>query len=163
MKVQSFKFLTILFVLSTFIITGFAFAGKKGEEKKPQTTCPVMEGKINKNIYTDYQGQRIYLCCKGCIIAFEKDPEKYMKKIEDENVLLESTQKVCPVTEKPINKKIYKDYKGRRVYFCCSGCLSKFEKEPEKYLQKLDEETKKGKKKGHEEGHKGHGHEKHDH
>jgi len=46
-------------------------------------------------------------------------------------------QVVCPVMEGPINKEIYTEYKGKKVYFCCSGCKEKFEKEPEKYLSKL--------------------------
>ncbi len=31
----------------------------------------------------------------------------------------------------------------RTVYFCCKGCLPAFEKDPAKYLQKLDEAKKK--------------------
>ncbi len=41
-----------------------ASAGKsEGQKptKKPQTTCPVMGGKINKKMSADYQGKRIYL------------------------------------------------------------------------------------------------------
>jgi len=29
-------------------------------------------GNINKNIYTDYQGKRIYFCCAGCDQEFKK-------------------------------------------------------------------------------------------
>lgn len=46
-------------------------------------------------------------------------------------------QKICPVTEGPINKEIYTEYKGKKVYFCCPGCKERFEKELEKYLEKL--------------------------
>jgi YHS domain-containing protein len=46
-------------------------------------------------------------------------------------------QKTCPVMEGPINKEIYTEYKGKKVYFCCPGCKEQFEKEPEKYLGKL--------------------------
>jgi YHS domain-containing protein len=46
-------------------------------------------------------------------------------------------QKICPVMEGPINKEIYTEYKGKKVYFCCSGCKVEFEKEPEKYTSKL--------------------------
>ncbi len=60
---------------------------------KPQTVCPVMGGKIDKNVYVDYQGQRVYFCCSSCKAAFLKEPEKYMKKLAEEKVLLEkSTQ-----------------------------------------------------------------------
>jgi hypothetical protein len=32
---------------------------------------------------------------------------------------------------------------GREIKFCCSSCVKKFNKDPEKYLKKLDEEAKK--------------------
>jgi hypothetical protein len=48
-----------------------------------QTTCPVMGGAINKKLYVDYKGKRIYVCCPGCIGELKADPEKYIKKLED--------------------------------------------------------------------------------
>jgi YHS domain-containing protein len=51
-------------------------------------------------------------------------------------------QKLCPVTDDPIDPKIYVDYQGRRVYFCCEMCPPMFKKDPEKYLKKLDEQMK---------------------
>jgi YHS domain-containing protein len=53
---------------------------------KPQTTCPVLGGNIDKKVYADYQGKRIYFCCSGCDEAFKKDPEKYMKKLKEQGV-----------------------------------------------------------------------------
>jgi len=47
-----------------------------------QTKCPVMGGQINKDIYVDYNGRRIYFCCAGCPETFLKDPEKYLKNLE---------------------------------------------------------------------------------
>jgi YHS domain-containing protein len=46
-------------------------------------------------------------------------------------------QTICPVMENPINKDIFVEYKGKKVYFCCPDCKAKFEKEPEKYIAKL--------------------------
>jgi YHS domain-containing protein len=43
-----------------------------------QTTCPVMDGsKINKDIFVEYNGVKVYFCCEGCKAKFEADPEKY--------------------------------------------------------------------------------------
>ena len=70
----------ILFVsLILFLIPVSAFVEE--DELKSQTTCPVMGGKIDKEIYLDYQGQRIYFCCESCKKSFSVDPEKYMQKI----------------------------------------------------------------------------------
>jgi YHS domain-containing protein len=46
-----------------------------------QTTCPVMGGKINKEIFTEYQGKKVYFCCAQCKADFEKEPEKYLSKL----------------------------------------------------------------------------------
>ena len=56
-----------------------------------QTTCPVMGGAINKNLYYDYKGKRIYVCCSGCIESVKNDPEKYIAKLEKSGVVLEKT------------------------------------------------------------------------
>jgi len=63
---------------------------KKGEaaEGKPQTTCPIMGGPINKKRYVDHDGKRIYVCCAGCIAEVKKDPARVIKKMEAEGVTL---------------------------------------------------------------------------
>jgi YHS domain-containing protein len=48
----------------------------------PQTTCPVLGGAIDKKLFVDYKGKRIYVCCEDCIAKVKKNPEKYMKKLE---------------------------------------------------------------------------------
>lgn len=57
-------------------------------EKKAQEKCPVMGGKINKSLYADVQGKRIYVCCKGCIGTIKANPKKYIKKLKDQGVKL---------------------------------------------------------------------------
>ena len=52
----------------------------------------------------------------------------------------QSYQTNCPVMAGKIDKKIHADYKGKRVYFCCSGCLDEFKKDPDKYIKKLEAE-----------------------
>ena len=60
---------------------------------KPQTTCPVMGNPIDKTLFADYNGKRVYFCCPGCIDTFNADPEKYIKILEDAGVKLEETPK----------------------------------------------------------------------
>ena len=59
---------------------------------KVQTTCPVMGGEIDKNIYIDIKGKRIYVCCKGCLPAVKKDPAKFIAKLEKEGITLDKTE-----------------------------------------------------------------------
>lgn len=47
-----------------------------------QKTCPVMEGNpINKNIFVEYKGKKVYFCCKGCPEKFLANPEQYVAKL----------------------------------------------------------------------------------
>ena len=46
-----------------------------------QTTCPVMGGAINKAIFVEYQGKKVYFCCAGCPEQFKADPAKYLAKL----------------------------------------------------------------------------------
>ncbi|MHC4461770.1 MAG: YHS domain-containing protein [Planctomycetota bacterium] len=46
-------------------------------------------------------------------------------------------QTVCPVVGGAINKDVFAVYKGKKVYFCCAGCIGGFKANPEKYLNKL--------------------------
>ena len=70
--------ITIIFIVSLTSV-GFVFA-------KEQANCPVMGGKVNKEIYADHDGKRVYFCCAMCIDTFKKDPAKYLKKMGDEDV-----------------------------------------------------------------------------
>ena len=47
-------------------------------------------------------------------------------------------QTICPVMGNPIrSKNLYVDYKGKRVYFCCGPCPSRFMRYPDAYLKRL--------------------------
>jgi YHS domain-containing protein len=80
------------FVLFAAVAMSDDQAAKVGDAKamKAQTVCPVMGGKINKSLFVDVEGKRIYICCKGCEGAIKKDPAKYIKKMEADGVTLEA-------------------------------------------------------------------------
>ena len=77
-----------LLALATFTAT----AADKKDDKKPapipdkMTTCPVsgekLGGDMGKPYVFEYKGREVKLCCPDCKKDFEKDPAKYMKKIE---------------------------------------------------------------------------------
>jgi YHS domain-containing protein len=73
--------LGLVLAVSLLILPGASSA-------KDQTTCPVMGGLINKNIYADYQGNRIYFCCPPCLKEFKKNPNKYVKKMNEQGITL---------------------------------------------------------------------------
>ena len=89
------KNLTMFLIVSILMLTMFSLAGckKKSEPAVPkeakevvsakieQTTCPIMDNPINKNLYAEYKGKKVYFCCPGCKPKFEADPEKYVTKL----------------------------------------------------------------------------------
>ena len=56
---------------------------KAGDASTEQTLCPVMGNPIDKNVFIEYQGKKVYFCCKACIDTFKADPEKYRKTLSD--------------------------------------------------------------------------------
>ncbi|MGA2027088.1 MAG: YHS domain-containing protein [Syntrophobacteraceae bacterium] len=81
---RKIKLIVLLGVTLGLLTFGWNMSGIA--QADPQTTCPVLGGKINQEVFVDYQGKRIYFCCAACIDEFNKDPEKYLKKMEAQGV-----------------------------------------------------------------------------
>jgi YHS domain-containing protein len=54
----------------------------------------------------------------------------------------ETGQKMCPVMAKEVNPKVFTEYEGRKIYFCCEQCKADFAKDPKKYVAIVDAELK---------------------
>ncbi len=66
-------------------VVGWAAEGKKSTKPYPLDTCLVSGEKLGgmgKPYVFVYKDQEIKLCCKGCLKEFDKDPAKYLKKLE---------------------------------------------------------------------------------
>ena len=50
-----------------------------------QTTCPVMGGAVNKAIFIEHQGKKVYFCCAPCKDKFNEAPEQYIAKLPQFN------------------------------------------------------------------------------
>ncbi len=86
--------LTTAFAAIILLGAPSAFAGigqpnieAKQEEVKPYplTTCIVSDdklGEMGKPVVFIHEGQEIKLCCKDCRPDFDKEPAKYLKKID---------------------------------------------------------------------------------
>ena len=132
--VSIFSLLAVLFALFSIADT---------QKPVPQTVCPVMGGKISKSLFVDAAGKRIYVCCAGCISTIEADPAKYIAQLEKEGVTLDKAtvpQTVCPVMGGKIDKNIFVDVNGKRVYLCCKGCENQVKADPVKYIALIENE-----------------------
>lgn len=52
-------------------------------ELAAQTTCPIMGGDINKELYVDHDGKRIYVCCGACLSKVKEDPAAAIGKLKE--------------------------------------------------------------------------------
>ena len=88
-QIKQLMILTVVFTLGTLGAVQSANSTELQSKKmvstsqaKEQVNCPVLGGKIDKKVFIDYKGRRIYFCCAGCIEEFKKDPEKYLKILD---------------------------------------------------------------------------------
>ncbi len=52
----------------------------------PLSECPISGkklGEMGKPFKVTSEGTDVYLCCKGCLKDFNKDPAKYVKGVKD--------------------------------------------------------------------------------
>jgi len=92
-KMKTYKAIIPLIVFLLFALILLSGCKKKSEPAAPtesteavsaaieQITCPVMGGPINKNIFAEYKGKKVYFCCPGCAEKFKANPEKYVAKL----------------------------------------------------------------------------------
>jgi len=86
---RALKHLTAAILVAFFLVplSGLG-ADKKAEKLKPYTlkTCVVSGDKLGEMgdpfVYA-YKGREIKFCCKGCLKDFNKEPDKYIKQIEE--------------------------------------------------------------------------------
>ena len=86
----------IKFIFLALILGIFAAGAGLAQEAKTQTVCPVLGGNVDKKVFVDYQGKRIYFCCQGCDATFKQNPEKFMKEAQEKGITFEK----CPEPQK---------------------------------------------------------------
>ena len=89
---KTLKYLTVAALTASFLAAPIASLAADQPEAaapkpKPYTlkTCVVSDetlGEMGKPFVFTYKDREIKLCCKNCKKDFDKEPEKYIKKIE---------------------------------------------------------------------------------
>ena len=67
---------------------------------------------------------------EGCLVADQAEVKELIFDIAD------------PL-QYPRYDRRFVEHNGRKIYFCCSDCVGKFNADPEKYIAKVDAELKK--------------------
>ncbi|OAL81375.1 ATPase [Acinetobacter sp. SFB] len=132
------------------------------ERVKNDPVCGMTVSAGSAHSFT-YQGKKYLFCCEGCKQKFIENPEAYLQETQSvsgcgcaskEKAAVSSslgcgsqkadTQQyidpVCGMTVKDLSKP-HTEYLGQTYYFCCKGCLDKFQQHPEQYLAKESAKT----------------------
>lgn len=114
----------------------------------PLTTCPVSGeklGEMGDPVIYDYNGREIRFCCPNCVSKFEANPDKYISAIDAKIIAMEKPYyplTSCVVSGEKLGEMgdpVDYVYNNRLVRFCCKGCIKDFNKDPGKYMSKLDQ------------------------
>lgn len=74
-------------ILSALVLASISATGLHAASDYPIKTCVVsgdaFGGDLGAPVDITYQGRTIRLCCKSCVKTFNKNPEKYVKKLDD--------------------------------------------------------------------------------
>ena len=85
--IQKITYAVLAVAFAAAPLVGFAADEKKAVKPYTLKTCPVSDeviddkGDMKPHSFV-YEGREIKLCCKGCLKDFNKEPAKYVKKIE---------------------------------------------------------------------------------
>ncbi|NOX59970.1 MAG: hypothetical protein GXP29_14085, partial [Planctomycetes bacterium] len=136
---------------------------------KVQVACPVSAKPVDSKIFVESGGKKVFLCCKGCVGKYKKDPAKYASALANSYTF----QTKCPVMGGDIDPQVSTTLStGETIYYCCAGCDEPLRKNPAKYNKNLvsqgivvnwaavkkADSAKSGDGHGHGDGHEGHDH-----
>ena len=125
-----------------------------------QKICPVSGkplGSMGDPVAVDVNGQKLYVCCAGCVNAVKSNPTKYaagrpqitITTATQADAAAIAAQKVCPVMDEPLGgmgTPIKVMVGDKPIYLCCKGCIKKIQAEPAKYLAMVYGDGEKGSK-----------------
>ena len=82
----------ITLVASVFAMGMYAFAAEPSTQPSTQpsakqTKCVVSDeelGSMGDPVVLTHEGREVKLCCSGCTKRFQKDPAKYIKKLDEQ-------------------------------------------------------------------------------
>ncbi len=138
-------------------LTGVALAdakqaGHTDKAEAKETTYPVATcvvsgqklGSMGEPYAHELEGRKVFLCCAGCVNRLEGDPENYLEKYDK---LVVKHQKAsypldtCVVSGQALDAMggpVDIVHGDRLVRLCCAGCENGFNRNPDRYLEKID-------------------------
>ncbi len=120
-----------------------AYAGANDVDKKStaagcpalEVRCPVSGEKIDRKVFVETKGMKVYFCCTKCIEKYKADPAKYVTQVKSQQIALapKKVQVNCPACGKGIDRSVSMKHHDQELYFCCDKCMAKFEAKPSEF------------------------------
>ena len=110
-----------------------------------QTACPISGGKVNEEQFSEVDGQKIFMCCGKCkakVDGADSDEAKrelvfanasFEKAFEKEAEYDLTDIKCFMMPKRDVKEAKSVDHREGKVFFCCPGCVKKWNKAPEKF------------------------------
>ena len=130
----------------TAMMVGFTFTL---EAAPAQKICPLMiEDEIDVEELLVYKGVKVFVCCGTCKKMWATNPDYFAVVCQEQAPQLKAVaskdikpmaQKFCPVyTDTRVHPKSpFIEHGGKKIYFCKTRAKSRFESNPEKYLENI--------------------------
>jgi YHS domain-containing protein len=120
----------------------------------PLATCMIsgdkLGGDMGKPVELIYKNRLVRFCCKDCIKDFNKDPGKFISKLNEAVIAKQAPaypMTTCMVSGDKLGGDMGKPVDlvvgNRLVRFCCPDCLKDFNKNPAKFLKMIDDAAQK--------------------
>jgi YHS domain-containing protein len=126
------------------MLAGGEHGNHEGTQPKPAAAlphCPVMDDEpIDFASSAPSDEGPVYFCCRDCIPKYQSDPAKYAAKVAAQRKALAARPKVqvsCPVSKDPVDREVFAENGGQKVFFCSKACADKYKAEPGKYAAGL--------------------------
>ncbi|MFQ5589631.1 MAG: YHS domain-containing protein [Phycisphaerae bacterium] len=119
---------------------GDAQHGEKASSPAALPTCPVTDEPANLAISAATDEGPVFFCCKDCMSKYRANKAKYAGKVAEQRRVLArrpGVQVTCPVSKEPVDQEVFLERNGQKVYFCCKGCINKYQADPAKYASAL--------------------------
>jgi len=110
-----------------------------------QTGCPISGGDVDAEQFVEVSGVKVFMCCGKCKAKVEgAASEEEKQKLVFANAAFEKSYAMKPkwdltdvkcfmMPKRDVKEAKSVDHRDGKVFFCCPGCVKKWNKEPAKF------------------------------
>ncbi len=102
--------------------------------------CPVTGRAIDRQIWTEFRGKKVYFADEAAREKFIASPYDYSDAVKAQWEAMRPlrVQVLCPVSGKPVDNAISAEWQGETIYFATPEARRAWEQDPQRYAGKLD-------------------------